>query len=161
MKTLKLYIGIISFGILMTSCDPACDGTMMLTNNTDSTLTFIFKKDGFFETDTICYFLYQCNVHSKSTVYGDTLLVVECNLDKNQVLELFFEGPLGTLDLKDKESGSYYLGEMVDTIFLKDFLLKKDIQNMDNWNIKIDKYKNGGGESIFNFIVTNDDVGYQ
>lgn len=158
MRTFLFFQSIILIGILMTSCDPSCDGTMKLTNGTDSTLTFVIEKNGYFESDSIYYFDYQFTENSKSKIYGDSLLIVECKLEQNQELELFYEGPIGSLDLDDKENGLFRLNEITDTIYLKNALLKKDVKNMDNWDIYVDKSRNGGGESVFNFIVTNDDI---
>jgi len=146
--------------MLVTSCDPAVDGIMKMTNNTDTVLTIVIEKKGHFISDSIHYryFPYQENENSQYKIFGDTLLIVECNLNKNQELLLYHEFPLGQLYLLDKESGLRCLGEIADTIFLKKSLLKKDIKNMDNWEIYVDKYHNGGGKSVFNFQLTNTDI---
>ncbi len=143
--------------LLFSSCDPSCDGIMKITNNTENTLTLVIEKGGDFKDESI-HFLYQVNENSQSTFIGDTLLIVECSLTKNQELELYYEGAVGTLSLDDKESAHSCLNEISDTIYLKNFSLEKDVENMDNWDITVDKYKNGGGESLFEFIITEDDI---
>jgi hypothetical protein len=158
MKSLSTYINlIIIISLLLSSCDPACDGVMKITNSTDDTLSIVILKNGDFKIDSI-QFQYQINKYSQSIIAGDTLLILKCCLPKNQELELYYEGPLGTLDLKDKESALYYLNEISDSIYLENAIMKKDIKNMDNWEISVDKYNNGGGESLFEFILRNDDI---
>lgn len=153
----------------ITACDPACDGSMKIINNTDSTLSIIISKKGDFRksylvdiyNDSIecrTEYKYEFNDNSISTLYGDTLLIVECNLPKNNEFEIYYEGPLGTLYLDSKESALHILNDILDTLYIKNVALKKELKNMENWEISVDKYNNGGGESLFEFVIENENI---
>lgn len=153
----KLYSAALAL-MLLTACDPACEGIMQINNDTEQPIEIMIEKKGFFESDTILYFMYQTHPNSTSQYFGDTLLVVKCWLNENQTLQIYYEGPIGTLDLSSKENGQYLLKELTDTIYLRNQVLSKNIYDMNNWNIKIDKYNNGGGESLFNFTISDTDI---
>jgi hypothetical protein len=148
-------------GLLITlySCDPGADETLKITNKTNSSLTFIIEKKGYFPDKETYYFTYQNHNTASYEIVGDTILIVECEVLRDEELILFYLGPIGTIgSMVSKEDGEYWLGEICDTIFLKNHVLKKDIWDFDNWDIYVEYYKNGGGESIFNFIVKDGDI---
>jgi hypothetical protein len=148
-------------GLLITqySCDPAADETLKITNKTNTTLTFIIEKKGYFPDKDTYYFTYQNHNLASYEIIGDSLLIVECEVLTNEELILLYFGPLGAIgSLVSKEDGEYWLNEICDTIFLKNHVLKKDIWDFDNWDIYVEYYKNGGGESVFNFVVNNEDI---
>jgi hypothetical protein len=158
-KYLKKLVLIVGFIYSLSSCDPSCSETMQISNNTDSTLTIIVEKKGNFPDDSAFYYRYQWDNKDSYKIIGDSLLVVECDVKKNEKLTLLYFGPLGTVDeLLTKEDGEYWLNEISDTIYLKNYTMKKNINDFNNWNISVKHFKYGGGESLFDFILTQEDI---
>ena len=142
----------------VTSCDPACDETIKIVNNTEVPLIFVVEKKGSFKDTSTYYYQYHYDYRNTSELIGDSLLIVECELKSGFELILLYYGPLGTISMSTKEDGKFLLNEISDTIYLKNQNLLKDINELNNWEFYVNSYKNGGGESIFSFSISNEDI---
>jgi hypothetical protein len=144
---------------VFTSCDPALEETIYISNDTNKPLTIILeKKDSFIDTldYNYQYYFQYANKYHRSFI-GDSLLIVTCEIKFGEKLILLDNGPLGLLSIKSKEDGIYFLKEIADTIYLLDHFMEKSFFDKDNWELDIDSYKNGGGVSKFYFAISEED----
>jgi hypothetical protein len=160
LKTIYILKGIIYAPFLIiwifTSCDPALDEKIIINNNSSKSLIIVLEKAGYYNDTTEFY--YQYEIMNPKHFIGNSLLIVECSVNSGSKLVLLDHGPLGTISIYKKEDGMSYLKEIIDTIYLKDYVLKKSIVNKDNWDLYIDSYNNGGGVSEFSFTINNEDI---
>lgn len=144
------------FILFFSSCDPALDETMVVVNKTDDSLTIVLEKKGNFRDTTVYYFLYDY-YHTRKFV-GDSLLIAECKLACGEQLLLIDHGPLGTISFDTKDDGMYYLHDIIDTLYVKEKRLFKEVFDKNNWDLYKDEYRNGGGVSKFSFSIYQSDI---
>jgi hypothetical protein len=142
------------------SCDPTFEETMKIANGTDKILTVIIEKKGDYTTYHKPYnFDYRNPFRDSCNIIGDTLLVVERNVQPDSELVLWVDGGVGYLSLRTKEDGIVMFNKLCDRFYLKNFKLKKDIKDFNNWNIWFDpEGGKGHDESRFIFEIGNNDI---
>jgi len=157
MRTTKFFYEAYKYAVLLIlatifyACDPALDETMVVVNQTDDSITIVLEKMGYFKDTSEFYFLY--DFYYPRRFVGDSLLIVECVIAPGSELLLIDHGPLGTISFDTKDDGMFYLQEIIDTLYLNDKLLIKDVFDKDNWDLFKDEYRNGGGVSKFSFSI--------
>ena len=153
MKT-KIIVWLIVV-LFFTSCDPLADESIIIRNNSQMPVKIAVKKKGNF-TDTIkCIYPFECSI--QRTFVGDSLLILNCNIEAGEDFILTRSQLIGEVQNTTKEIWMSYLKEISDTIHVIDQSMKKSFYDIENWNVSVDKYRQGGGVSQFSFSIENED----
>jgi len=152
---IRIIIWVI-IALFFTSCDPSRDETIVVKNNTQLPIIIVVEKRGDY-TDTTKYnYFYEYD--NPRIFKGDSLLVVNCNIEAGGVLKLLDYGPLGVVNIKTKEIGMSYLKEISDSIYVVGHTMNKSFYELENWDLSVDINRYGGGFSQYSFTIENEDL---
>ncbi len=142
--------------LFFASCDPGADESIVIKNYAQVPVNIVIEKKGNF-TDTTRYFSpFEYNI--PRSFKGDSLLIINCNIEAGGVLILTRSQMIGEVQIKTKEIGISYLKEISDSIYVVGHTMKKSFYEPDNWDLLVDIYRLGGGLSKFSFTIEDEDI---
>jgi len=93
--------------LLFTSCDPGADESIVIKNYAQVPVNIVVQKKGNHTDSTEYNYFYEYD--NQRTFRGDSLLIVNCNIEAGGVLILTRSQMIGEVQIKTKELGMSYL----------------------------------------------------